>query len=334
MAKPEVKEYRLGSHPMFYAPGIIRWAQAGYRSSRGRARSKLVNIITEGWSGVPKEVAKNLLAGKYKTRVENETLVFVSAEEKKMSPSRTLFNKCKSNPRSPARRRYLEYLLYTLVPDLKESGRVHTAKDFVTLVKFAGVPGGRFGGFTKSGFINFLEGTLIPDLKDSGYDATAEDFETGVKVLKGKAIRWNPLTGKETRKLRKWARGQRSLAHRTTEIKTHPYRKGRTLGIGTGMEIAARRFSRRGGQERDRGVKLVRRNPMKRGDKVRVPHRGRMVTGKVVRYDKGSLYHGVPFYVVDVGEYESIKVPLHKAGTRKNPNRRGKQGVIRNPFVS
>jgi len=46
------------------------------------------------------------------------------------------------------------------------------------------------------------------------------------------------------------------------------------------------------------------------GTKVIVPHKGKMVLGKVVRYDKGGKY-GSPFYVVDVGEYESLIVPAH-----------------------
>lgn len=48
------------------------------------------------------------------------------------------------------------------------------------------------------------------------------------------------------------------------------------------------------------------------GTKVRVPHKGKMVSGKVVRYDDRDKHHGgSPFYVVDVGEYESAKVPAH-----------------------
>jgi predicted RNA binding protein YcfA (HicA-like mRNA interferase family) len=47
------------------------------------------------------------------------------------------------------------------------------------------------------------------------------------------------------------------------------------------------------------------------GTKVKVPHNGKMVSGKVVRHDKGQP-HGSPFYVVDVGEYESKTVPAHK----------------------
>jgi hypothetical protein len=46
------------------------------------------------------------------------------------------------------------------------------------------------------------------------------------------------------------------------------------------------------------------------GTKVKVPHNGKMVSGKVVRHDKGDA-HGTPFYVVDVGDYESKKVSAH-----------------------
>lgn len=58
---------------------------------------------------------------------------------------------------------------------------------------------------------------------------------------------------------------------------------------------------------------LTPRSPVLQKDaRVRVPHKGKMVTGKVVRYDKGQDPHGSPFYVVDVGEYESLKVPVQK----------------------
>jgi len=59
---------------------------------------------------------------------------------------------------------------------------------------------------------------------------------------------------------------------------------------------------------------------LSKGARVRVPHKGRMVNGKIVRHDKGYSVGlggrptgaGWPFYVVDVGEYESIKVPVQK----------------------
>ena len=52
---------------------------------------------------------------------------------------------------------------------------------------------------------------------------------------------------------------------------------------------------------------------LKPGTKVKVAHPAKgkgMVTGKIVRYDKGGPYS--PFYVVDIGEYQSEKVPAHK----------------------
>jgi hypothetical protein len=53
----------------------------------------------------------------------------------------------------------------------------------------------------------------------------------------------------------------------------------------------------------------------KAGDKVKVPHKGKMVSGKIVRFDDGGTskaqQHGGG-YVVDVGEPASILVPKQK----------------------
>ena len=51
--------------------------------------------------------------------------------------------------------------------------------------------------------------------------------------------------------------------------------------------------------------------PFKKGDKIKVPHKGKLRDGKVVRYvpQRGSWS---PYYVVDVGEPRSIEVPAHK----------------------
>ena len=48
------------------------------------------------------------------------------------------------------------------------------------------------------------------------------------------------------------------------------------------------------------------------GTRVKVPHKGHMTHGKIVRYDKGDGPHGSPYYVVDVGAYASEKIPAHK----------------------
>jgi hypothetical protein len=56
-------------------------------------------------------------------------------------------------------------------------------------------------------------------------------------------------------------------------------------------------------------------NKLKAGDKVKVPHKGKMVSGKIVRYDDGGTDKARQSgggYVVDVGEPASILVPKHK----------------------
>jgi len=50
-----------------------------------------------------------------------------------------------------------------------------------------------------------------------------------------------------------------------------------------------------------------------KGEQVRISLKGKMVKGTIVRYDAGNKSVGEsPFYVVDVGEYRSEKVPAHK----------------------
>lgn len=63
------------------------------------------------------------------------------------------------------------------------------------------------------------------------------------------------------------------------------------------------------------------------GTKVKVPHKGKMVSGKIIRHDSGDK-HGSPFYVVDVGEYESSKVPAHKVHQEEE----AKDPMLSNPL--
>ena len=60
---------------------------------------------------------------------------------------------------------------------------------------------------------------------------------------------------------------------------------------------------------------------LKVGTSVRVPHKGKMVPGKIVRYDSGKGGYS-PAYVVDIGEYESKIVPVHnvKQGVAEGAN--------------
>lgn len=59
------------------------------------------------------------------------------------------------------------------------------------------------------------------------------------------------------------------------------------------------------------GQNQLKEDHFEKGAEVEVPHKGKMVKGKIVRSDKGDMQSD-PFYVVDVGEYASIKVPHHK----------------------
>jgi hypothetical protein len=51
--------------------------------------------------------------------------------------------------------------------------------------------------------------------------------------------------------------------------------------------------------------------PYKKGTTVTVPHKGKLVNGKIVRYEAGEGGYS-PAYVVDIGEYESIMVQPNK----------------------
>jgi len=52
--------------------------------------------------------------------------------------------------------------------------------------------------------------------------------------------------------------------------------------------------------------------PLKIGTKVTVPHRGRTVSGKIVRYDPGTPEGYSPMYTVYIGDYASLIVPSHE----------------------
>lgn len=62
------------------------------------------------------------------------------------------------------------------------------------------------------------------------------------------------------------------------------------------------------------------RGGLKAGDKVRVPHKGKMVRGRIVRFDNGgsgnARQHGGG-YVVDIGEPASILVPKQNVRTEE-----------------
>lgn len=69
-----------------------------------------------------------------------------------------------------ARAKFADFLLTTLGPDLKQSGRQETGKDVMKcghLIK---------AGRTDRKFGRFLKRTLVPDLRASGLNFTASDL--------------------------------------------------------------------------------------------------------------------------------------------------------------
>ncbi len=65
----------LTSAPMVHTPGVFAYLQCGYRTTRGKARGKFINVLTEGFNLKP-DIAKGLLSGKIKHTVEGDTVVF------------------------------------------------------------------------------------------------------------------------------------------------------------------------------------------------------------------------------------------------------------------
>jgi hypothetical protein len=73
-----MKQYRLGSAEMVYAPGLIKWAINGAHFEKDRPL--LINVITQTW-GVPVDAAKALLLQQVPYSIEDETVVFTYGKD-------------------------------------------------------------------------------------------------------------------------------------------------------------------------------------------------------------------------------------------------------------
>ena len=69
----EPQEYRLGSSPMIYAPGIVAWAINGYKFKRDQ--DQMIEVVSKGWN-IPRSVARALLSGTSKYTIDGEAVVF------------------------------------------------------------------------------------------------------------------------------------------------------------------------------------------------------------------------------------------------------------------
>lgn len=82
----KVTEYTLTSTEMIHTPGIFRWAQTGYNTSRGREKDYFVNILVQGYS-LPENVADGLLSGRIPHKIKGENLIFVTRAWAKKNPA-------------------------------------------------------------------------------------------------------------------------------------------------------------------------------------------------------------------------------------------------------
>jgi hypothetical protein len=87
-----------------------------------------------------------------------------------------------------------------------------------------------------------------------------------------------------------------------SEIKKGQKDSNGNTGCWDGYHAAGTKKGKNGGQ-----VRNCVPNESIEEDTVQIPHKGKMVTGKVVRKDPVSGE-----YIVDVGEYGSVRVPAHK----------------------
>ena len=64
--------YNMQSSGLLHAPGIVRWAMAGYRTGDAK---KMVSLICSGWN-LPSRAAEALLSGKVPWTEKDGTVVF------------------------------------------------------------------------------------------------------------------------------------------------------------------------------------------------------------------------------------------------------------------
>ena len=161
-----------------------------------------------------------------------------------------------------------------------------------------------------------LKGKPVKEEADLGedYQTAAREREMDRKVQKHEDKAQSGYTAKMTKTGKAAARGRRQEAkydaasRRLLKRAEKEQYSPRTYGRGGKL---IKRGSRREVQEEIEAIEEMH----KVGDTVKVPHKGKMVKGKIVRHDKGgsgkAAQHGGG-YVVDVGEYGSITVPSHK----------------------
>lgn len=77
--------------------------------------------------------------------------------------------------------KFISFLEETLIPDLKESGRVHDAKNLEQAIKF--MKGAKIvEGISKNKFLAYIE-SGEKSLRLDGFDCTADDYFTARQFI-------------------------------------------------------------------------------------------------------------------------------------------------------
>jgi hypothetical protein len=78
---------------------------------------------------------------------------------------------------SAAARRHADFMIHTLAPDLKASGREFTARDVRRCGRLM------MAGKRNRPYASWLKSTLIPDLRESGMEYTANDLARCARAI-------------------------------------------------------------------------------------------------------------------------------------------------------
>jgi len=71
---PVGDQFVLGSSPMIYAPGVVKWIMHGYATSRGKQKRMFASLLGKTWH-LPAKLAFDVTTGKVPFRIEGEGVV-------------------------------------------------------------------------------------------------------------------------------------------------------------------------------------------------------------------------------------------------------------------
>lgn len=88
-------ELVLQSANWVYAPGLLKWIQTGYATSKGKQKKMFATLVSGTWHGVPQKVGLALAQGKYPYTLKGEDVVIrvKGGSKKNCQPNKSRFNR-------------------------------------------------------------------------------------------------------------------------------------------------------------------------------------------------------------------------------------------------